>query len=249
MARARGRPPSARHSNGALGEGKHVEDADNGRGTGSATLASMTPKHILDSTVDRILMLPEAVASTDVADDCREAALKFMNDSPKWNRSGFEAWLSGPYAEISAYLGKRASDWRPVPLVRELDARMMTRILRSTYVEVRAALSQVDSDDGIPPFAMAMSAGGFVTPCEDEYGRRGFLPSGSARRLADIVLSLFAADYLARARDYSTALAFCDQCQSMAFDVGSRTRGHCGRHVSMFAPRRAKGASYLPEGA
>jgi hypothetical protein len=76
------------------------------------------------------------------------------------------------------------------------------------------------------------------------------VPTSDARRLADRVLSLVAADYLARPTDYDTDLSVCMTCKTVEFDAVSRARGICHRHGSgMFVPGQRATKPYLPEGA
>lgn len=218
-------------------------------GTSDALDQDMLPTQTDDSTLDSIFMLPAGVTTTEIADACRGAALLFMNESPKWTKPDFSNWLAGPYAEITEKLRTNAESWHPVPLLREIDARMLNRLLKSSFGEVREALMLVTSGEGMARFANQMTSSGFVARCQDADGHEGFIPTNQPRRIADIVLSLFAADCLTRPGDYLTELTFCPQCGTLAFDAGARMRGQCGGHVSMFAPRNSNSFPYLPEGA
>jgi hypothetical protein len=176
----------------------------------------------------------ERVLAVDVAEACRNAALAFMNEAPLWTKATFTVWLAGPYAAVSDRVQATAT-WQPLPLCDSIDSRMVTRLLRSAYSEVRKALSSATHEEGLPTFASAMYEGRFVTDHVDVEGTTGFAPTFAARRLPDVVLALFAADCLFRTGDYVNALAFCGRCQVLTFDRDTRMRGHCSRHVGMFA--------------
>ena len=172
-----------------------------------------------------------------------------MNEAPLWNKATFAAWLSGPYRTVADH-ARTSSAWHPLPLCDSIDSRMVTRLLRSAYAEVRRALTHTELERGIPKFASSMRAGSFVTELEDHEGTMGYVPTFAARRLPDVVLTLFAADCLFRPVDYVKTITFCGRCQALSFDAGGRMRGHCPRHVGMFAPASALGNGHrVPEGA
>jgi hypothetical protein len=177
------------------------------------------------------------VLAVDVAEACRSAALAFMNEAPLWTKATFTLWRTGPYAAVSDRVQATAT-WQPLPLYDSIDSRMVTRLLRSAYSEVRRALSYATHGPGLPIFASAMYEGRFVTDHVDVEGTTGYAPTLAARRLPDVVLALFAADCLFRTGDYVDALTFCGRCQVLTFDRDTRMRGHCSRHVGMFASAR-----------
>ena len=165
-------------------------------------------------------------------------------------------WLMGTYSSLTQYASpyslRRCGELaRPVPLLRELDARMVDRVIRSAHDEVVATLKSTYETEGGASFAFTMLASGFVARCEDKGRVAGWVPTTQARRLADRVLSLLAADYLSRPEDYEVDLGVCTQCNAVEFDAIARVRGICQRHSnSMFVvkgPRSTK--PYLPERA
>jgi hypothetical protein len=169
-------------------------------------------------------------------------------------------WLMGPYGQITQYthaVERVTQSGRyprmQAPLLREIDARMVERVISSARDEVIARLGQMldgglgDAGVGEPAFVYDMVSLGFVVRCEDARQIEGWVPSSSARRLADRVLSLFAADYLVRPQDYEHDLAVCRKCGIVEFDQVARGRGVCGRHGSgVYVPG---GVSFFPEGA
>jgi hypothetical protein len=222
--------------------------------TNAAALAPKQPQY--DSNVDTILTLPEQTGALALASACREAALAFMNESQYWGKAELAMWLMGPYAQLTQYVpsGSRTQSGefqKPVPLLREIDARMVDRVIKSARAEVLATLQRMADVEGGASFAFEMLSNGFVARCEDKRRTQGWIPTTDARRLADRVLSLFAADYLTRPAEYESEMGVCAQCQAVDFDSVSHTRGICHRHGSgMFIPKsRRSTLPYLPEGA
>ncbi len=210
----------------------------------------------IDSNVDTILTLPERTRSVAVASACRESALAFINESEHWGKAELAMWLMGPYAQLTQY-GAPYSDRlgqpgrAPLPMLREIDARMVDRVIKSARSEILETLRRSDEEQGGPSFAFAMLASGFVVRCEDRAGSVGWVPTTDARRLADRVLSLFAVDYLTRPMDYELQLSICHHCESVMFDEIARMRGICHQHGSgVFVPGQGRSTlPYMPEGA
>jgi hypothetical protein len=208
-----------------------------------------------DTSVDTILTLPEQTGSLAIAEACRATALMFLNDSHRWGKAELAMWLMGPYSQLTQYVSPRNGsgeyEKRPVPLLREIDVRMVERVIRSAHDEVVATLQRTYDAEGGATFAFSMLSAGFVARCEDRGSVAGWVPTSAARRLADRVLSLLAADYLSRPEDYEVDLGVCTHCKSVEFDAIARVRGICHRHGSgIFAPRaRRSTIPYLPEGA
>ena len=209
-----------------------------------------------ESTMDTILTLPEKTGSTAIADECRATALDFLNESHHWGKAELAMWLMGTYTQLTQYASpysrRRSGEYaQPVPLLREIDARMVERVIRAAHAEVVATLQKLSHSSDGAGFALSMLDAGFVARCEDVRRVAGWVPTTDARRLADRVLSLLAADCLTRPDDYALSLAVCTQCHTVEFDIISRARGICPRHSnSMFVPRtRRTTLPYLPEGA
>jgi hypothetical protein len=162
-------------------------------------------------------------------------------------------WLMGPYGQITQYthaVERVTQSGRyprmQAPLLREIDARMVDRVISSARDEVIARLAQTLDEEGEPAFVYDVVSLGFVVRCEDARQIEGWVPSSTARRLADRVLSLFAADYLVRPQDYAS-MAVCRKCGIVEFDAICRARGVCNRHGSgVFVPG---GGSFFPQGA
>jgi hypothetical protein len=216
------------------------------------TTAAFDASH--ESEVDTILTLPSQTSALGVAQSCRDTAMVFMEDSLGWGKGQLAMWLMGPYGQITQYthaVERVTQSGRyprmQAPLLREIDARMVDRVISSARDEVISRLAQTLDGEGEPAFVYDMVSLGFVVRCEDARQIEGWVPSSTARRLADRVLSLFAADYLVRPQDYENELAVCRKCGTVEFDTASRARGICGRHGSgVYIPG---GVSFFPQGA
>ncbi len=208
-----------------------------------------------DSNVDTILTLPRGTGALAIAAACRDTALTFLNEAEHWGKAELAMWLMGPYAQATQYApdisSRQSGEFvRTVPLLREIDARMVDRVIRSARAEVLETLTGMVEPEGAASFAFSMLSSGFVVRCEDSRHVSGWVPSPDARRLADRVLSLFAADYLTRPSAYEIELAVCATCRSVDFDAIARARGVCGRHNSLIVNRKpGQTMPYLPEGA
>lgn len=210
-----------------------------------------------ESNIDTILTLPEQLDAVSVADACRVTALAFLNESQHWGKAELAMWLMGPYGQLTQYASpsarRRNGDTpRPAPLMREIDARMVGRVIKSAYDEVMSTLRNLRESEPSTSFAFTMLSAGFVSRCEDRGHRAGWVPTTEARRLADRVLSLLAVDFLTRPGDYENDFSVCSQCKAIEFDSVVRDRGICHRHGSgLFVPRsqRRHTLPYFPEGA
>lgn len=197
--------------------------------------------------LDTMLMLPSGTSALDIAAQCREAALEFINESRGWGKAELGMWLTGSYAVVTRHALKadEATSW-PIPLLRDIDVRLVDRILQSARTEILSTLAGF-AKDGSASFVLRGLIAGTVVRCEDGSGEPAWAPTGSATRLADRVLSLFAVDYLARPGDYEALLSVCPKCEAVSFDESARRRGVCQHHApqthSLTAPR---GRSTLP---
>jgi hypothetical protein len=209
-----------------------------------------------DTNVDTILTLPRQTGSYAIAAACRETALVFLNEAEQWGKAELAMWLMGPYAQVTGFVDDYCTRQsgqvaRAFPLLREIDARMVDRVLRSARSEVLDTLVGMEDPEGAASFAFSMLSSGFVVRCEDARNVSGWVPTPDARRLADRVLSLVAADYLTRPSDYELELSICASCRNVDFDAVSRLRGVCSQHGSGFFPPGLRRGTlpYLPEGA
>ncbi|HWL89629.1 MAG TPA: hypothetical protein VNO21_27690, partial [Polyangiaceae bacterium] len=87
--------------------------------------------------------------------------------------------------------------------------------------EVTDALDHVLTGD--PAFADECVRAGFVAPLKLSSGRVLYVAMNhKSLRLADRVLSLFAADYLMRPQDYRAKLSVCEYCRAVSFEKECR---------------------------
>jgi hypothetical protein len=218
----------------------------------SSMPSALPPAYV--SNIDTILTLPEQTGSMAIANACRTTALAFLSESLYWGKAELAMWLMGPYGQLTQYVSsfsrRRNGEVRTAPLMREIDARMVDRVIRAAHDEVMATLARMSDAESAASFAFTMLSSGFVARCEDRGQVAGWVPTSDARRLADRVLSLLAADYLSRPGHYEHDLSVCRVCKTVDFDAVSRGGGVCHRHGSgMFTPSRRHTLPYLPEGA
>ena len=204
------------------------------------------------SNLDTILTLPWQTSVMALASSCREAGLAFMNESRHWGKAELAMWLIGPYAQILRYtsvLADRASRQpEDIDRIGQIDARLVDRILENARSEVISTLETLSSEEDGASFAFSMIAAEYVVHCTDKSGGVGWAPSGRPRRLADRVLSLFAADFLTRPAGLEADLSVCSVCGSVEFDRSVRARGMCARHLSVItANARRNTLPYFPD--
>ncbi|HVH42793.1 MAG TPA: hypothetical protein VM925_10640 [Labilithrix sp.] len=201
--------------------------------------------------IDTIVTLPTGMTAADIATACREAGMTFINESKRWGKAELGLWLTGTYASVTRHATKAAESpaW-PVPLLRDIDARLIDRIMQSARTEIFETLAHI-AKDGSASFVLRALIAGTVIRCEDGQSEPAWAPTGDASRLADRVLSLFAVDYLAQPGDYESQLFVCPHCETVTFDEAARTRGICNHGVqhSALAPRRHSTLPYPPLGA
>jgi hypothetical protein len=203
--------------------------------------------------IDTVVMLPTGMTGAEIASACRDAAMTFINESRHWGKAELGMWLTGTYATSTKHASKQTETdgqvW-PVPLLRDIDARLVERIMHSARTEIFEMLATIASD-GSASFVLRSLIAGTVIRCEDGAREPAWAPTGEATRLADRVLSLFAVDYLARPGDCESALVVCPRCELVAFDEMTKQRGGCNHGVqhSALAPRRHSTLPYPPLGA
>lgn len=190
---------------------------------------------------DTVVVLPPGFSGADMARSCRETAVQFMNESPTWGKPELAMWLSGPYALATRYAKREShpSIAGDVPLIKQIDVRLVDRILRAARTEVLENLAQLSGDQS-SSFVLRALIAGSVARVEDGYREPTWAPAAGTTRLADRVLSLFAVDYLLRPGDYESDLAICTTCSYVSFDPSAKKRGYCPAH----APAPASGRRF-----
>ena len=201
--------------------------------------------------IDTVVTLPTGLTANGIASACREAAMTFVTDSKYWGKAELGMWLTASYASVTRHASKASEPqvW-PVPLLRDIDARLIERIMQSARREIVDTLALI-SKDGSASFVLRALIAGTVVRCEDSTREPTWAPTGEASRLADRVLSLFAVDYLVRPADYESELSVCSVCETVVFDADTHARGGCnhGLQQSALAPRRHSTLPYPPIGA
>jgi hypothetical protein len=89
--------------------------------------------------IDTVLMLPTGLSAASIASACREAATEFVNRSQRWGKPELSMWLAGPYAHLTRHARKAdhgtSAEARnsifPVPLLREIDVRLVDRTCKA----------------------------------------------------------------------------------------------------------------------
>ena len=202
-------------------------------------------------TFDTVVTLPTGITATGIAQECRDAAMVFVASSKHWGKAELGMWLTSTYANVTRHASRssEAQVW-PVPLLRDIDARLIDRIMHSAREEVIDTLAQL-SKDASASFVLRALIAGTVVRCEDSQREPTWAPTGEASRLADRVLSLFAVDYLVRPADYDSELVVCRMCGTVAFDAMMHSRGGCdhGASESVVARPRHSTLPYPPMGA
>ena len=162
----------------------------------------------------------------DVATACRLAAVAFM-DTKHWSKRDLAAWLveSYQFATLRGHGGGVAPKHHGT-VSREKLVDLMERVRD----EVRDMLDHVLTGD--PSFAEELVRAGVVAPLKLPNGKVLFVAMNhKGLRLADRVLSLFAADYLMRPQDYRARLSVCDHCHAVSF-TGECRHPHSGIFLS-----------------
>lgn len=203
------------------------------------------PAYVLDSLVK----VSRTLGPVALARSFRETALEFMNGAPHWGHAELAMWLLGPYVRCTRYAAERApsGEISPPVLLRDVDARFVDRALRVAHASVFDVLRGEVEDGKVGTFASEMAAAGFVVRCEDDRGPDGWLPTMKPRRLAERVLSLFAADYLIRPAAFEAELSVCSACKSVAFESPRGCARCCRRHRTSGVFENV--TSLFPEGA
>lgn len=169
-----------------------------------------------------------------VARAARVAAIGFVNGE-HWSKRQLVAWLLGAYRRATT-ASERPAHGRSEgssPRVRtSVTAVEVGAIVESARAEVLEALATHASRRAA--FMRAVDAG-HVVPFDDGSGRAVLMPVDvPGMRLADRVIALFTADFVARPDEYATLFTVCARCKRIHFDVEARARLRCveGAHGS-----------------
>jgi hypothetical protein len=194
------------------------------------------------------LVLADGVTRERVSEECREAALAFMDGVARgWDKLELALWLTGPYARATRHLPREDASRVPTRGGSEPGAGAEPRAIRNESIEnlvirvrgqLLAALEKAALELGSLEFVGEMVERGHVRKVVDAEGRDAWVPVDSPRmRLRDRVRSLFVADYLDAPHTYAS-LFVCHRCEAVVFDDHAKRRNVCGAHrMSGLAPR------------
>ncbi len=184
-------------------------------------------------------------STVELVDACRSAALGFMASANGWTKRQFAEWLETSYLPlpIGCPATPRARGYKRTPAwgttaVRlgnkgKVDSDALRDIIASAHAEVAATLRSVSERGSVMGLGETLVHSQLVVRCIDADGASGWAPAATTRmRLADRVLSLFAADFLMRPWDYEGSLHVCAECDSVRFvDVACCERASGSRRI------------------
>ena len=167
-------------------------------------------------------------------------------EATRFARLGSRAGSHGSTPSLATRAGPRASS--PPPPLRLsrpplagaggsedeelLRPERIEAVIREARWHVLAALEALALPAGSRGWVERALARGHVVPRRDSEGNATWVPVDlRGLRLRDRVESLFAADHLARPRDYALDLIVCHRCEAVVFDHEARVRGDCGAHT------------------
>ena len=182
----------------------------------------------------------------DVAEACRSAAIDFLDGvRDGWGKRELAAWLVGPYHQLSLlrcsadelafadvvdHSPKSSAPKSESP--KSVAERDVEKAMRDARDEVLAIVQRFASGDpSAETFVWRVRNRGALTRVEDETGATGLVPNEApTQRLVERILSLIAADYVARPLDYEERVAICSTCKTVTFEADARACGDCGAH-------------------
>lgn len=197
-------------------------------------------------------VIDDGAERQSILDDCRKAALAFINDEEararvsahgnaalvsNFGKLELARWLVGPYAEATRHCihGER---FLGISAATELLPQSIAELVARVRAELLDSLAEA-SRSGILPIADDAIERGLVIEGVDGEGDDLWLPvDGPRMGLLDRVVSLFVADYLNEPAAYDT-LAVCGRCDFVSFDEVDHRHGVCVLHrrVSRIVPR------------
>lgn len=185
-------------------------------------------------------VLDDGSTRESVADECREAALTFINGvAAGWDKLDLALWLTGPYARATRFVprGERVTGMAAETEVSDESIEDLVTRVRSQLV---ASLEAAALNEGTLDFAVDAMDRCLVRRAVDLDGEVVWVPADNTRmRLKDRVRSLLAADYLNDPGAYA-ALYVCHRCENVVFDENAKRLGACQNHkrVSGIVPRQ-----------
>lgn len=174
--------------------------------------------------------------SDDVADLCRSAALGFLANARDWSKADLAEWLQESYRPLVVGAPKVQRKLTPaygtpvsIAPTPSVAPAALAGILETAHWDILRSLRDLQASRSSLEAGRAFIASNVVTRCIDDTGVAGWVPvSHKTSRLADRVMSLFAADFLARPWDYEYDLTICESCENVAFTEVSCCRARSG---------------------
>jgi hypothetical protein len=178
-----------------------------------------------------IVVLGEGVTAQAIADECREAALAFLRGAARdWGKRELATWLTDDYVRATRHAPARERIVLPLGKERDpLNTITVSDVLTTAREKV---LSAFDDARGMRrALADSMLDSGLVQPALDELGMAAWVPVCVRRcSLANRLMSLLIADYLARPRDYDGEIRLCGLCDGLLLGADARSLGRCSWH-------------------
>lgn len=205
---------------------------------------SLTPSRPSRPVRQFLPVLPRGTSAAELADQCRSAALGFSAGAERWGKAELAAWLEGSYRPLTlgmpeitdeAPLSRLGPAWAPSirppsNVVAMLDARKVEDVIVRARDAAVGVLRSLTCQSSVADFGSFAIRSGLVHRCIDEAGAPGWAPRAKTRlKLADRVLSVFAADCLARPWDYETLLTVCGDCAAVTLVEGWEPGACCNR--------------------
>jgi hypothetical protein len=165
------------------------------------------------------------VAGSSLPDLCRSAALGFMAGARDWNKRELAEWLACSYRPLVAGASEQPIRRRTAPYgtaavtphVTRIQPRTIEQLLKVAHADVLRELRDLEGRSSLDT-GRGFIRSHVVTRCIDDAGVAGWAPVARVRaRLFERVMSLFAADFVARPWDYEYDLAICVECGAVSF--------------------------------
>ncbi len=154
-----------------------------------------------------------------------------------WTKAELAAWLEGPYERLACPADTDRASWAP-PSSSQVAPVRVTELLDAARADVLLVLRELTIADGLAAFASHAIDARLVARSHDVDGGIAFVPRSRPRMsLVDRMLSLVAADALARPHHYAAQLFVCSRCDMPMFDRDARAFGSCAVHRSGMTTR------------
>ncbi len=185
---------------------------------------------------------PFELTAEELPNACRRAYLRIIVGADRgWGKAELARWLAGPYRRLTIF-GEAAgvprrrdsfSDLTPVPSSAGVSELRVGKLLDGMRDDVLIVMRELMAAEGRAAFTTLATDIGLVALAQDPRGTEIAIPCVRERMsLVDRVLSLVAADALARSEDFEHSLFVCARCHQPVFDVHARANGICRVHVS-----------------